>query len=68
MNTEAAITINGKSLTVAQSMTVRVALTSFHSDCQNYRLEGLIFDGYMADIRAILAMINEGDHERFMGS
>ena len=55
---EPAITINGSPLTVAQAMTIRVALGAFWMDLQDHRLGGddqgeAITRGYLAAIKEI---------------
>jgi hypothetical protein len=61
--TEADITINGHMLTFAESMTVRVALTSFQmfvAEASNREALGAVATGYQAQLRSILTMIFEG--------
>lgn len=59
---EPIITINGKQLTIAQSMTVRVAIESFYESCNEYnKLPGdnMIFVSYQDRIDEIRKLIYE---------
>jgi hypothetical protein len=64
MTREPKKTINGKQLTLAQAMTVRVALGSFHI---SLTAEGLgndaagqaICDGYLAQLQTIFPLMHE---------